>query len=81
MNDTDVLNVVQKVEAEQDVRFAARIFEMEIRKVLDAAQEKHHCSNKIWTRFVASFLAKFYPLARFSLSLTSPIAEVNSENS
>lgn len=75
-SETDILAALKIVEAEKDVRFAAQIFEKEIRRVLKKAVEKRGRSNENWISLVANFLSKLYPLGKLSLHITSAIIEV-----
>lgn len=72
----DVVLAMQNADCGHDVRMSARIFGNEIAKVLRVAEETQQISKAKWTGRLAEFLTKLYPLASFSLQLTSAIAGV-----
>lgn len=63
-------------QVERDISISSRIFENEITDIIRRMERKSGIKNTKWTATMAKFITKLYPLARFSLRLTSAIADV-----
>jgi len=68
------------IDAEIDIRQAAKAFGDNVRMVLDTVEQKHKIRQENWSTKVGSFLTKCYPIARLSLELAGAIGEVTSSS-
>ena len=68
------------IDAEIDIRQAAKAFGYNVKMVLDTVEQKHKIRQENWSTKVGSFLTKCYPIARLSLELAGAIGEVTSSS-
>lgn len=71
-----VQKAIEKAELEADFQSSAKVFGKEISRTVGVIDKRQKLSENKWRRKVSSFLIKFYPVARFSLRLTSAASEV-----
>ena len=76
LEDDTLRNAFQSTNLERDLRVSAKAFECEIAKVHEIKHEETQISQTKWTGRCFTFLKNLYPLARFSLGVTTAIAEV-----
>jgi hypothetical protein len=76
--DNDVHCAIQNAALEEDISRSAELFANQINATLVAAEVKENIrkSTKSWTYKLGKFLTRLYPVTRFSLQLTSALAEV-----
>jgi hypothetical protein len=75
----DVHRALQNAALEEDLVRAAALFANQIKATMAATETKKHFrkSHKHWLHTFERFLARLYPVARFSSRLTGALAEVH----
>jgi hypothetical protein len=66
---SDIYGPLAKAEKEEDINRSAEIFRNEISITLSTIERKRNLSRAKWTGRLGEFLAKLYPVARFSLAI------------
>ena len=72
----DLQKILPKGANEVDVRQAGQIFGSAFTDLWQEKEDQMKKSANTWTYKVGAFMGKLYPLAMFSLHLTSAISEV-----
>ena len=73
----ELTDAIKTADAEIDLRASAQSFQEKVTTVIGRIDERQEIRNAKWTGILSNFLIKFYPLARFSLQLTSAVAQVS----
>lgn len=73
----ELTDAIKTADAEISLRDSAQSFQEKVTKVIGRINERQEIRNAKWTGTLSNFLIKFYPLARFSLQLTSAVAQVS----